>query len=341
MRAHGHVPPHDPSSRTPARQTLEPQPLQRVIARWNGVPGPTLVTIGGIHGNEPAGVVAARSVHAALRANRPEFAGRLVSLAGNVTALAAGERYLHHDLNRAWTSERIASVSAHTHRLDVEDGEQLELLAALEETIIGAKGPVYVLDLHTTSAHSPPFSIAHPGGPSRALASVLPVPVVVGFERYLKGLVAPFTATLGATAVSLEAGQHQDPDAPALLEAAIWLTLVAVGSMPPEAVPELDRHHRRLAAAGRGLPQSLEVVHRHAIHPEDRFEMAPGFRSFDAVERGQLLAHDRRGPVVAGNDGWLLLPLYQPTGVDGFFLARNEQRSSPLGVQRGRGAQTQ
>jgi succinylglutamate desuccinylase len=292
-----------------------------VVASWQQSTGPTLITIGGIHGNEPAGLVASRRVHAALRSNRPELTGGLVSLAGNVTALAAGERFIAHDLNRAWTADRIETVCSSASEMTVEDGEQLELLQALQSTVASADGPVYVLDLHTTSGHSPPFSIAHPGGESRALASVLPVPVVLGFERYLDGLIAPFAATLGTTAVALEAGQHHDPEAPALLEAAIWLILVAIGSMPPEAVPSLEEHHRRLAAAAHGLPQTLDVVHRHAIQPGDQFRMEPGLNSMQPVARGQLLARDRRGPIVASDDSWLLLPLYQPVGTDGFFLA--------------------
>ena len=296
------------------------------MARWSGSAGPTLITIGGIHGNEPAGVEAAESVHRKLQANRPEFAGTLMSLAGNVTALGAGQRFVAHDLNRAWTPSRVQMVRSRQGQMTVEDGEQAELLEVLEATISQASAPVYVLDLHTTSGDSPPFTIAHPGGQSRALASVLPVPVVLGFERFLDGLIAEFIGSLGATAIGLEAGQHEHPEAPSLLEAAIWLILVALGSIPPEAVPDLDHHRRRLANAAHGLPRTLEVVHRHSIQPDDRFRMEPGFNSFDPVQQGQLLARDRRGPVVANDDGWLLLPLYQSVGSEGFFTARDAER---------------
>ena len=40
------------------------------------------------------------------------------------------------------------------------------------------------------------------------------------------------------------------------------------------------------------------------------------------VEEGQIVAHDRNGPVRAQESGLILLPLYQGKGEDGFFIAR-------------------
>lgn len=54
--------------------------------------------------------------------------------------------------------------------------------------------------------------------------------------------------------------------------------------------------------------------------------MQPGFASFDPVERGQPLATDRGGIVRSPRGGRLLMPLYQPLGDDGFFLARSVPR---------------
>jgi len=64
------------------------------------------------------------------------------------------------------------------------------------------------------------------------------------------------------------------------------------------------------------------VRHRHAIAPEDAFQMEPGFRNFQPVRRGQVLAKDRRGKITARESGLILLPLYQKLGDDGFFLGR-------------------
>jgi succinylglutamate desuccinylase len=50
--------------------------------------------------------------------------------------------------------------------------------------------------------------------------------------------------------------------------------------------------------------------------------MEPGFRNFQSVSAGKLLARDHHGEVRAPLSGILLLPLYQAQGEDGFFLIR-------------------
>lgn len=62
----------------------------------------------------------------------------------------------------------------------------------------------------------------------------------------------------------------------------------------------------------------MEVRHRHPIVPDDEFRMGEGFRTFQNIVAGQLLAHDRRGEVHASESGRILLPLYQGLGSDGF-----------------------
>jgi hypothetical protein len=64
------------------------------------------------------------------------------------------------------------------------------------------------------------------------------------------------------------------------------------------------------------------VRDRHAIGAGDQFVMEPGYTNFQVVERGQLLAHDRHGEIRARENGYMLMPLYQSQGTDGFFLVR-------------------
>ena len=51
--------------------------------------------------------------------------------------------------------------------------------------------------------------------------------------------------------------------------------------------------------------------------------MEPGFANFQPIERGQVLARDSQGAIEAPMKGWLLLPLYQGQGEDGFFIGRD------------------
>ena len=64
---------------------------QRVVGRYTGErPGPKLLCIAGIHGNEPAGVHALHRVFHALAERRIPFQGEFVGLSGNLRALADG-----------------------------------------------------------------------------------------------------------------------------------------------------------------------------------------------------------------------------------------------------------
>ena len=78
----------------------------------------------------------------------------------------------------------------------------------------------------------------------------------------------------------------------------------------------------RLARACRGIPRLLDVRYRHPIPPGSRFRMRPGYRSFDPVARGEVLADQDGREIASPLAGRILLPLYQQQGNDGFFLVR-------------------
>jgi succinylglutamate desuccinylase len=50
--------------------------------------------------------------------------------------------------------------------------------------------------------------------------------------------------------------------------------------------------------------------------------MRPGYVNFQPIQQGEHLANDTTGPVLAPEDGLILMPLYQPQGSDGFFVVQ-------------------
>ena len=56
--------------------------------------------------------------------------------------------------------------------------------------------------------------------------------------------------------------------------------------------------------------------------------LKPGFKNFDKVKEGDLLAKDKRGPIFAKKSGFLLMPLYQKEGNDGFFIVNQADQGS-------------
>jgi succinylglutamate desuccinylase len=310
---------------TPAGQGTSPRfvPESREIARLVGdAAGPTFVVVGGMHGNEPGGALAAKRAFARIAQVGGRVRGELLALAGNLAALREGRRYKVKDLNRQWSEAAVKNSAARAPAEDdAEDAEQRELVTAIEAAIARARGPVYLADLHTTSAPGIPFALTGDTLPQRKLAMVLPIPVLLGLEEQLDGPLSAYWTRRGCVTLAVEGGQHDDPASAESLEAVIYLAADATGAAVG-IESDVVRSRALLDARRAGLPHVMEVVERHAITEKDRFVMEPGFRNLDRARRGQLLARDAKGDIRAPEDGLVILPLYQPSGEDGFFWGR-------------------
>lgn len=302
----------------------------RVLGRYStGRPGPTVVVIGAIHGNEPAGLSAIQRVLARLAAQATPLRGELVGVSGNLRALRAGRRYVDRDLNRRWTPENIAKITRGGPETS-EDRETLELLQVFVPLM--RRGRVSFIDLHSTSGPSTPFSCMADVLRNRPLALALPIPVVLGLEEVIEGSMLGYLCDLGHVGVAVEGGQHSDPRTVDFHESCLWLMLVAAGSLAAEEVPDLEQHRARLQGASVGVPAVCEIRHRHVVRAEDEpFTMRPGFVNFQPVTKGQVIAEHAGGPVRAPESGLMMLPRYQGQGDDGFFIARPVSRVA-LGV---------
>lgn len=288
-------------------------------------PGPTLIAVAGIHGNERAGTRSARRVIATLERRRSVVRGELVAFAGNLGAMRDGVRYRHRDMNRVWTKARIADLEARQKSgapLDVEDEEQLELISVIRAAIARARGPVYLIDLHTTSAHGVPFVLFGDTLAQRRFAGALPLPLVIGLEEQVDGVLSAYCTTQGVITCTVEGGQHDDPGSIDNLEAVLLLGAESAGIFGSGVITETSAAHALLERRRGELPRVMEVVSRHAITEADRFVMEPGFANLARVTAGQLLARDARGEIRAPKDGMVMLPLYQGQGSDGYFWGR-------------------
>jgi succinylglutamate desuccinylase len=303
-----------------------PGGFRRIVGRVRGErAGPSLIVLGGIHGNEPAGVRAAERVLAAVTRVQPRLRGELALVAGNLQALERKVRYIDRDLNRSWTEDHVAAVRAQGAgaRRASEDQELRALLDVLEELVRAARGPVHFLDLHTSSANGPPFVTVGDTLRNRRFALCFPVPIILGLEEQVDGAALEYVNNLGCITLGVEGGQHEDPRAVEHHESVIWLALAGAGLLAADALPDHEAHRRRLQRACHDAPRVIEVRERHGLGHDDGFRMRPGFSNFQRVRRGTPLADDRRGPILAPQDGRILLPLYQAKGNDGFFVCRD------------------
>ncbi len=303
-----------------------PRVWPRVVGRLVGErPGPTLVCVAGLHGNEPAGLAALERVFASLGEGDGELRGEFLGLAGNLSALGRGKRFLEEDLNRMWLEPRVSSLRGAAAG-SIEESELQQVDRQLEQARAGARGTVYALDLHTISGPGPAFVVLDDTLLNRRFAMQFPVPMVFGLEEELGGTLSHYLTAQGVVPLGFEAGQHRDPLSIERAEDGIWIALEAAGVLPAGSRPEPAAARRRLSDQSRGLPAVVEVRHRHAVAPEDEFQIRRGVESFQPVKKGDEVARDRRGPVRAPQTGLLLMPLYQRLGDDGFFLVRPVRR---------------
>jgi succinylglutamate desuccinylase len=302
----------------------------RVLGRVRGEnDGPTLIAIGGLHGNEPAGVQGIERVMKDLVPGDVEIRGDFVGLTGNRSALARGRRYVDIDMNRIWSEgetrkalQEVAESPTRTITDPIELRERQELRDALAETAAAARGPVFVMDLHTTSGPGGGFTAIGDTLPNRAFARAIPVPLVLGLEELVDGTLLEYLDEHGYVSTVYETGQHGESAAVYRAEAGIWLALAHAGLVDARSTPRVRAAYQYLRKETRELPEVVEMQYRHHVMPDDGFAMREGYQNFQRIYEGEPLADSEAGAIRAPSDARILMPLYQEQGDDGFFVVR-------------------
>ena len=306
--------------------------MRRIIGQYSGKQkGPLLICLAGIHGNEPAGIHALELMFKMLEVEpitNPHFTfkGKLIGLRGNLKAIQAGKRFIEKDLNRQWTTDNVHKCKvAPSHTLAPEEQEIKELISIIEDEVHSYRPEKLVLlDLHTTTATGGIFTVATDDDESVRIGVELHAPVVKGLLKGIKGTTLHYFNNENfepdTVAVCFESGQHQEALSVNRAIAAITNCMRTIGCVRAEDVE--NRHDELLIEYSRHLPKVTELISYHPIQKGDHFEMVPGYVNFQAVRKGEVLAHDRHGPIKAVADGYLLMPLYQKQGDDGFFLIK-------------------
>lgn len=305
-----------------ARAAADPQQLH--WQSWAALtPGPALIVLGAVHGNETCGAHAIARVIDALHQGRIRLRrGRLTLLpVANPLAFAQGTREGERNLNRRFVPR--AQPQDYEDRLT----RQLAPLLAAHDAL---------LDLHSFHTPGAPFAMVGPldndgprepfarAGEEMALARALGVDQVVQgwlqvYDRAAQARgQAPddegigtneYMRSQGGYAVTIECGQHQDPAAVAVAERAIHGALAQLGLADVPAPP-----------ASTGPAARLKDV---VLRESEGDRLARDWRSFDPVRAGQPVAWRADGrPVPAPFDGCVLFPFPEAgVGRELFYLA--------------------
>lgn len=296
----------------------------RLISRLEGDPnGPTVVFSGGIHGNEPAGVLALVSVFNKIKENSIDVNGSLLALIGNRKALHVNQRFIANDLNRLWTVENIHLL--HNGGFDNEIitpelKEMVEIDKLLMEFIKGKSSKRrYYIDLHTTSSMTIPFAAIDKMKQSIKFALQLPIPFIINLDEFLKGTLLHYLDHINFGAMVFEAGTHEDPMSVNIHEALIWLVLYTSGAINKKDIPNYDAFMTLLRGINQNPHQVFKITHREP-NLNGSFKMLPGFVNFQPIKKGQPLATYDNSEINCQQDGFIFMPLYQSQGLDGYFI---------------------
>ncbi|MDB5802595.1 MAG: succinylglutamate desuccinylase [Rhodocyclales bacterium] len=304
-------------------------------------PGPKLLVLGAVHGNEVCGTRGIERVVA-------EFdIGELALACGQVTFVPItnplayqlqqrmGDRNLNRNLRPSDEpldyEDRIANVlcpllATHDVLLDLHSfhtpGEPFAMLgprdnsgtlepfahAREEEALAVRLGPRRIVEgWLDTYARGVANRLAYASADMRAQMLSTDPSYGVGTTEYMR--------TQGGYAITLECGQHADPAAPEVAYEAIHRTLALLGLIDaPAPVPHPAPEVLRLA----------EVIDR--LHPDDSF-IKP-WKSFDPVKSGEPIGKRHDGNIVtAPRDGFVVFP--NPNSLAGnewFYFAESSDR---------------
>jgi predicted deacylase len=296
--------------------------LQFKSVTYTGLePGPRVIVMGATHGNEICGTLAIGRVMADLDAGRLQITGGSVTFVPIVNPLAyaqntrSGERNLNRDLFPKDDPQ------------DFEDRIANWLCPLLA-------GHDVLLDLHSfNAAHGEPFVMVGPPDndgplePFRHMAQERALARRLGVRRFVTGWMAAYGGgvqrrarhgdaaaletvlrygvgtteymrSTGGYALTLECGQHLDPQAPEVAYRAIMNTLAfleLIDAPAPAPVPFEDM-------------EALQMVVVHdKLDAGDRFSRP--WASFDALAEGDEIGVRADGtPVTAEFSGRILFP---------------------------------
>jgi uncharacterized protein len=331
------------------RTTAHAPPTHLRVHQYLGLqPGPKLIVLGAVHGNETCGTHALGGLIDALDQGRLTLQRGQLTLVPitNPLAHARHAREGERNLNRKLVPPAIPQ--------DFEDRIARVLCPLLQAHEV-------LLDLHSFHTAGEPFVMvgprdnqgllepfAHAQAEAALAAALGPVLVVEGWlDTYARGVARrrahPVTAAqaqpdpqfgvgtteymraCGGYGVTLECGQHDDPQAPAVARRAVLRTLRLLEMVGTEEPVVLDPALGRTAGPGAHTVMRLsEVI--DCTHAGDHF-VRP-WSSFDPVQAGELIGHRDDGrPVVAETDGWIVFPNPRAqVGQEWFYLAEASDR---------------
>ncbi len=280
-------------------------------------PGPKLLVLGAVHGNETCGPLAIARVLAELDGGALELARGQVTFVPvcNPEAHRRGVRFVERNLNRFLVPHENP---------DTYEARLGNMLCPLLECCD------VLLDLHSFHSDGEPFAfLGEDNEATRAFAASLgPVKLMAGWnEAYAaSGGNAPghpdrsigtveYAARCGAVAALLECGGHTDPDAPEIAHRAIHNALRYLKLIDLKNADE--------------TPAATVVTVKSVIYRQREGALARQWKNFDPVQGGETIAtYDDGEALTAPGNGLVIIPYPEcPVGQEWYYWGTLQQSS--------------
>jgi predicted deacylase len=306
-------------------------------------PGPRLIVLGGVHGDETCGTAGIERAVAAFDGGQLRLLrGQLTMVpVANPLARRRGRREGERNLNRLFEPTAPGQAPAdyearvtdllcplldrHEVLLDLHsfqsEGEAFAMIGPRNNT--GALEPFarafeegqLALHLRTPRVVEGWLDVYAAGVAQRTGAGAGGQPADPAALAFGKG-TNEYMRSRGGYGVTLECGQHEDPAAPRLAYEAILSALRLLGMIAPDP-----------GAAPPPKPELLRLVSvTDRLHAQDRF--VRDWATFDPVAQGDLMARRADGSALrAERDGFIVFPNVEAlAGAEWFYFAVRSER---------------
>jgi len=271
-------------------------------------PGPTLLFMGAIHGNEKCGTRAIRRVIREMKSGKIKLQKGSITFVpiANPAAYTKDVRFVEKNLNRIFKpTKKPRSYEARLAN---------ELCRIVDRCDV-------ILDIHSTTAKGQPFIyLDFPTARNRALAKSLGPPVAVtGWPQLYKKLgrsnealdTPTYAAHQKKDGVLIECGQHKDPASPKVAYGAILNTM---------------RHYGIIKGAAK-TKRLIEIkISAGFFRKHTGDQLAGNWRHLDTVRKGDpIIRHVDKSVTKAPYNAYIIMPKSTArVGDDWLYLGRKK-----------------
>lgn len=267
--------------------------LSQIIKIESNKSGPTIAVFAGMHGNEKAGVYALQELLPTLTIEK----GTLYIAFGNPPAIDANVRMLEKNLNRCFYKNNTGT--------SYEDTRARELMAVLDSCDA-------LLDLHMFSDDDgEPFIICEEN--AFDIAKLFAVEIVsTNWSTTEPGATDGYMYEQGKIGICVECGPISKSKEYAPFAKQITLQFLQYFDM-------LTTNNELKPAKKQTYIEAYKIIYKTS----DSFVLTPGFKNFQFLSAGQLIAADGEKKFLANEGDCIIFPHYKErVGAEACILGR-------------------